>query len=214
MWNLKNYYYLLLLLFLITQYYLFRSNWPTPGVEQSRMNQRAIKTNCALCNSNLLAYKLSSENNLRWITELLKQILLFFFSSMHFSTATLLNSASSSVSAVPPLPAVARKALPRSIFALLSCLPAGCGDPGDPEGHVLRMAVPRSTSIHEWPGEAKHSLPSQHHSHIGLSIGKNKYPFCEVPGTWWNSPLMKQRMSPCHPDPCVFAGWLCWQYLL
>lgn len=58
----------------------------------------------------------------------------------------------------PLLPAGTPKDFPHSIFSLISCLPAGHGDPGDPRVHVLRLAEPLSTWIPEWLRGAKHPL--------------------------------------------------------
>lgn len=50
----------------------------------SRRNQRAIKTNCVLCDSNPLDYKLSSEDNLKVINWTIKTFFFFFFWLMTF----------------------------------------------------------------------------------------------------------------------------------
>lgn len=138
------------------------SNW------SSRMNQRAIKTNCALCGGNPLAYKWSSENNLKVVTKLLQETFFFLADAFLNSKTSQCLQLSLGVPNVRHFQHWLTDSSHIPSFSLLPYLPAGCRDPGDLGAHVLRMPVPLSTWVPEWRHGAKHPL---HHSH------------CHQPGT-------------------------------
>lgn len=126
-------------------------------LELSQQNKsKSHKTNCALCSNNPRAYKLSSENNLKVITELLIQTLHppnsppfgWCIHQQNLSFRLPLRPTASSGSQGPPI----TRPFSLPLYARWMLRPRW------PGVHVLRMAVPLSTWVPEWLHGARHIL--------------------------------------------------------